>query len=135
MYDSIWWYFPLYFLSCANTVNVTTNRASITYRVHIILFYIIPLDCTGYLNKKAPLLHAEIMLLERIKEEKPNFILILISLGSNVQVSHQLNVFIYSRRCDFHACTAFHALNCDMNILIKLIDFTTMISVKEYYDF
>ena len=31
------------------------------------------------------------------------------------------------RICDFHA------LNCDIKILIKLFDFTTMISEREYY--
>ena len=115
--------------------SLTTNHASITYRLHLIHFYIKSLDSTDYLNKKAPLLRAEIMLLERMKEKKPNFILILICLGSNVPVSHQINAFIYLRIFDFHACTAFHALNCDINMLIKLFDFTTMLSVKEYYDF
>ena len=62
-----------------------------------------------------------------------NFILILINMGSNVQVSHQINAFIYLRLCDFHACIAFHALKCDINILIRFFDFTTMISEKEYY--
>ena len=37
------------------------------------------------------------------------------------------------RTCGFHACTAFHALNYDINILIKLFYFTTMIFEKEYY--
>ena len=53
----------------------------------------------------------------------PNFILILINLGSNVQVSHQINVFIYLRTSDFHASTAFHALSCDRNNLIQLLNY------------
>ena len=37
------------------------------------------------------------------------------------------------RKCDFHASIAFHALKCEINILIRFLDFTTMISEKEYY--
>ena len=46
----------------------------------------------------------------------------------------EINAFIYLRICCyFHACIAFHALKCKINILITFFYFTTLISVKEYY--
>ena len=63
-----------------------------------------------------------------INKLDPNFTLILINLGSNIQVSRQIYAFIYLRICDFHACIAFHTLKCDINILNRFFVFTTMIS-------
>ena len=51
-------------------------------------------------------------------------------MGSNAQVSNQINAFISLHIFDFNA---FHALNSELNILSKLFDFTAMIFENEYY--